>query len=82
MVTGYKRRRLADTCRLSPPITAQAEISEDLRMQYIEEAAYYIAERKGFQGEHSWEDWLQAEKEVERLLKNLRYKKSANYSNS
>jgi len=80
MVTGYKRRRLADTGRLSPPITAQAEISEELRMQFIEEAAYYIAERKGFQGEHSWDDWLQAEKEVERMLKNLRYKKSASYS--
>jgi len=51
-------------------------------MQYIEEAAYYIAERKGFQGEHSWEDWLQAEKEVERMLKSLRYKKSSDGYNN
>jgi cytochrome b len=80
MITGYKRRHLAHIGSLAPPVTADAEISEELRMQYIEEAAYYIAERKGFQGEHSWEDWLQAEKEVERMLKNLRYKKSAGYN--
>lgn len=81
MITGYKRRHLANIGSLAPPVTAHAEISEELRMQYIEEAAYYIAERKGFQGEHSWEDWLQAEKEVERMLKNLRYKKTASYNN-
>ncbi len=76
MVTGYKRRHLAHLAKDTPlTTTAHAEISEELRIQYIEEAAYYIAERKGFQGEHSWEDWLQAEKEVERMLKNLRYKK-------
>lgn len=82
MITGFKRRHVAHIGRLTPPATAYDEISEELRMQYIEEAAYYIAERKGFQGEHSWEDWLQAEKEVERMLKSLRYKKSsAGYNN-
>lgn len=80
MVTGYKRRHLAHIGRYAQP-TTHAEISEGLRMEYIQEAAYYIAERKGFQGEHSWEDWLQAEKEVERMLKNLRYKKTASYNN-
>lgn len=81
MVTGYKRRHLAYIGRYAQP-TTRAEISEELRMEFIQEAAYYIAERKGFQGEHSWEDWLQAEKEVERMLKNLRYKKTASYNNS
>jgi len=82
MITGFKRRHVAHIGHLTPPATAYDEISEELRMQYIEEAAYYIAERKGFQGEHSWEDWLQAEKEVERMLKSLRYKKSsAGYNN-
>jgi cytochrome b len=82
MITGYKRRRLPDIGRFSPPVTAGVEISDELRMQYIEEAAYYIAERKGFQGEHSWDDWLQAEKEVERMLKKLSNNNSKSYSNS
>lgn len=81
MVTGYKRRHLAHIGRYAHPAT-HAEISEELRMEFIQEAAYYIAERKGFQGEHSWEDWLQAEKEVERMLKNLRYKNTASYNNA
>lgn len=75
MITGYKRRRLTDIGRFSPPVPVYVELSDALRMQYIEEAAYYIAERKGFQAGHSWEDWLQAEKEVEHMLKNLRNKK-------
>ncbi len=72
MITGYKRRRLTDIGRFSPPVPIHIEISDELRMQYIEEAAYYIAERKGFEAEHSWDDWLQAEKEVGRMLKNLK----------
>lgn len=71
MITGYKRRRLTDIGRLLPLTPENVAISDALRVQYIEEAAYYIAERKGFQAGHSWEDWLQAEKDVERMLKNL-----------
>ena len=75
MITGNKRRRLVDIGRYVPPVPVSREISEALLMQYIEEAAYYIAERKGFQAEHSWEYWLQAEKEVEHMLKNISIKK-------
>lgn len=69
MITGFKRRRLITVGNHLPPVPAHNEISEELYMQYIEEAAYYIAERHGFQAEHSWEDWLQAEKEVKHMLK-------------
>jgi len=31
------------------------------RQRKIEETAYLIAEQRGFQGDHSLEDWLQAE---------------------
>ena len=70
MITGFKRRRLCDDTIVLPAMTVQMEISDELRMQYVQEAAYYIAERKGFRGEQSWDDWLQAEQEVERMLKN------------
>jgi cytochrome b len=70
MITGFKRRRLCDDSIVLPAMKIQIEISDELRRQYIEEAAYYIAERKGFKGEQNWDDWLQAEQEVERMLKN------------
>jgi len=34
----------------------------------IAEAAYYRAQRRGFEPGHALEDWLQAEVEVERTL--------------
>jgi hypothetical protein len=40
------------------------------RQQLIAEAAYYIAERRGFSPGNELEDWLQAEQEVD-LLKDV-----------
>ena len=34
------------------------------RQQRVAEAAYYLAERRGFQPGHEREDWLEAEKQV------------------
>lgn len=38
------------------------------RTHYIEMAAYYIAERRGFAPGNPLEDWVQAEAEIDRLL--------------
>jgi hypothetical protein len=38
------------------------------RKHYIEMAAYYIAERRGFALGNLLEDWVQAEAEIDRLL--------------
>ena len=43
-------------------------ISADQRRNYIEVAAYYIAERRGFIGGNVVDDWAAAEIEVDRLL--------------
>lgn len=45
----------------------QGAISEE-RYQMITEAAYLIAEQRGFQGDMAMEDWLQAEVEVDAQL--------------
>lgn len=45
-----------------------ALIPDNLRRNYIEVAAYHIAEQRGFQCGSELEDWLQAEREVDRLL--------------
>lgn len=34
----------------------------------IAEAAYFIAERRGFSGEHGLDDWLAAEQQVRQVL--------------
>jgi hypothetical protein len=38
------------------------------RRHYVEMAAYYIAERRGFAPGDPLEDWVQAEAEIDRLL--------------
>ena len=44
------------------------KIDADQRRHYVEVAAYYIAERRGFLGGCEAEDWVQAETEIDRLL--------------
>ena len=39
----------------------------NLRRAMIAEAAYYLAERRGFQPGHELEDWVTAEGEIEHL---------------
>lgn len=43
-------------------------VGEEQRRNYIEVAAYYIAERRGFSGGDALEDWAAAEAEIDRLL--------------
>jgi hypothetical protein len=45
-----------------------AHIDPVQRRYYIEVAAYYIAERRGFMGGHDAEDWNAAEVEIDRML--------------
>ena len=43
-------------------------VPAEQRRNYIEMAAYYIAERRGFAPGNPLEDWVQAEAEIDRLL--------------
>ena len=43
-------------------------VPAEQRRHYIEMAAYYIAERRGFAPGNPLEDWVQAEAEIDRLL--------------
>lgn len=45
-----------------------ALVPDNLRRNYVEVTAYHIAEQRGFQCGSELEDWLQAEREVDRLL--------------
>jgi hypothetical protein len=44
------------------------KIGSEERRQMISEAAYYRAERRGFQGDHAQADWFAAEREVDAML--------------
>jgi len=54
------------TKKTSTPSIESITASE--REQLIAEAAYYRAERRGFQGGDPMQDWIEAEAEVERTL--------------
>lgn len=50
------------------PTTRTKPVDPDQRRYYVEVAAYYIAERRGFMGGHEAEDWIAAEIEIDRML--------------
>ena len=50
---------------------SMSKLSEDQRRQMIAEAAYFRAERRGFSGGDSVEDWLEAEAEVEERVRQI-----------
>jgi hypothetical protein len=50
-------------------VAPSLEISPELRRTMIAEAAYWRAERRGFEPGHEMEDWFAAEAEVDALLK-------------
>jgi hypothetical protein len=58
----------AVSSRASRQTTAATRIEPDQRREYVEIAAYFIAERRGFEGGDETADWLAAEAEIERLM--------------
>lgn len=48
--------------------TAKAALSPAERMKMIAEAAYYLAQKRGFSGGNELSDWVAAEKQVDALL--------------
>ncbi len=50
------------------PISAEMNVSPDDRRQMIEQAAYFRAQQRGFNGGDPVNDWLLAEREIGRLL--------------
>jgi hypothetical protein len=49
-------------------LDSDGEITPEARSRMIAEAAYYMAERRGFEPGYEFEDWLAAEAEVDRDL--------------
>jgi hypothetical protein len=47
---------------------AKPAISAEQRNNYVEVAAFYIAERRGFASTNPADDWIEAEAEIDRLI--------------
>jgi Protein of unknown function (DUF2934) len=63
-----RRRTLVAAKKPAATAAAPVPVSADARRAMIAEAAYLRAERRGFTPGSEEEDWLAAEKEVDRLL--------------
>jgi hypothetical protein len=44
------------------------QVTPEERQRYVSEAAFFIAERRGFSGGCELEDWIQAEAQIDQLL--------------
>jgi DUF2934 family protein len=53
----------------SEPLTYDADVTQEQRALMIAEAAYYIAQRRGFELGDPLEDWLIAEAQIDALLR-------------
>lgn len=49
----------------------EEHIMEEQIQSMTEEAAYYLAEKRGFEAGYELEDWLQAKRQVDDQLKDL-----------
>ncbi|MEK7835619.1 MAG: DUF2934 domain-containing protein [Pseudomonadota bacterium] len=61
--------KVAARKRSAEPQPASAKTAPEQRQQLIAQAAYFIAERRGFAPGNELEDWLQAEAEIEAWMK-------------
>ena len=53
-----------------PPSARPASPDKDAREEMIRTAAYLLAERRGFRPGRELDDWLEAERQVERAMAN------------
>lgn len=66
--TSASRQDLAGS--ISPALGTPNPVTEENRHRMICKAAYYLAERRGFEPGHQEEDWAKAEAEIDRILRN------------
>lgn len=63
------KKKTARTSKVKKLSTAKFEINAEERWRMIANTAYLKAEARGFAPGHETDDWLQAEKEVDALIR-------------
>jgi hypothetical protein len=64
-----RKPKAATPARTTASAAAPVNISADEKAKMIQDAAYYRAEKRNFEPGHEHEDWLAAEQEVEKMLR-------------
>ena len=67
-VNAPAAKKAAAKANPDPVAATGTTISPEQRLHYVEVAAFYIAERRGFTPGHPVDDWSAAEAEVDRLI--------------
>jgi len=66
-------KAVAPAKKVAAPVAGQPNaipiLTPDQRRYYVEVAAYYIAERRGFHGGSEMDDWVEAEAVIDRLVR-------------
>ena len=64
-------KKAAPAKKAAKPATATSApaVTPEARWQMISEAAYFLAEKRGFSGGNPCDDWAQAEQQVDALLR-------------
>jgi hypothetical protein len=68
VVAPKTTRAASKTRKVREPVAAIS--SSEGRHRLIAEAAYYLAEKRGFQGGNPEQDWLEAAAQVDRMFMN------------
>lgn len=50
------------------PKAPKLKVTPEQRHFMVAEAAYYRTERRGFEGGYEWQDWMDAEMEIDRMI--------------
>ena len=67
-----KPKKVAAAKKAAP--AAKTAMSADQRNNYVQVAAFYIAERRGFSAANPVDDWAAAEAEIDRLIASGHFK--------
>jgi len=59
-----RKARAKDEAEIVRIAAAEVASREAERREMIETAAYFLAQKRGFEPGHEWEDWFTAENEV------------------
>lgn len=68
-VAPVTKAKPAAAKKAAPAPAKPNPMSTEQRQFYVEVAAYYIAERRGFHGGSEFNDWVAAEAEIDRLVR-------------
>jgi hypothetical protein len=69
VIKAKKQLQTAPKSTMNTKVNVAVDVTAEQRQRMIAEAAYYRAQKRGFDPAGQQKDWLEAEKSVDNLLK-------------